>query len=137
MRLDIFRLDRYTIVNDAYNASPLSMAAAIDTLAELTSGRKVVIFGDMLELGPVAVEAHRRIGRQAAAQGIDVVITVGQLARHIAEAAAAAGVPQTAACSSHEQAVLELNHCVRPGDTILIKGSRGMAMEKILDLFKV
>ncbi|HWR40063.1 MAG TPA: UDP-N-acetylmuramoyl-tripeptide--D-alanyl-D-alanine ligase [Patescibacteria group bacterium] len=136
MRLSVLRRGRYTIVNDAYNASPMSMAAALETLQDLSSGRKVAVLGDMLELGPVAVEAHRRIGRQAANCGVEVVITVGTLAGHIADAAAEAGVIHTMACDTHEQAVRELERRVQPGDTILIKGSRGMAMEKILDLFE-
>jgi UDP-N-acetylmuramoyl-tripeptide--D-alanyl-D-alanine ligase len=136
MRLHIVQIGDYTIINDAYNASPLSMSAAIETMDTVARGRKVVVLGDMLELGEMAVEAHRRIGRQLAQEGVQVVITVGELAAHIASAALQDGVDVTVACRSHEEAQEALRKLIRRGDTILIKGSRGMKMEKMLEMFK-
>jgi UDP-N-acetylmuramoyl-tripeptide--D-alanyl-D-alanine ligase len=132
MRSAVVKTADYTIVNDAYNASPASMAAAIDTLSQLAGGRRVAVLGDMLELGRIAVEAHRRIGRTLADRGVEVVITVGSLARHIAEAAHEYGVGIAIACHNHDEASRVLKERLRPGDTVLIKGSRGMKMELLL-----
>lgn len=136
MRLNVETFGDYTVINDAYNASPMSMAAAAEALASIAKGRKVAVLGDMLELGDVAVEAHRRVGKKLAEEGIQVVVTVGELARHIAKAALDSGVDVTVACQTHDEAQEALRKLMRPGDTILIKGSRGMKMETVLTLFK-
>ncbi|HMM20352.1 MAG TPA: UDP-N-acetylmuramoyl-tripeptide--D-alanyl-D-alanine ligase [Selenomonadales bacterium] len=136
MRLNVEIFGDYTVINDAYNASPMSMAAAAEALASIAKGRKVAVLGDMLELGDVAVEAHRRVGKKLAEEGIQVVVTVGELARHIAKAALDSGVDVTVACQTHDEAQEALRKLMRPGDTILIKGSRGMKMETVLTLFK-
>jgi len=136
MRLHVELLGDYTVINDAYNASPMSMAAAAETLAAIAKGRKIAVLGDMLELGDVAVEAHRRVGEKLAEEGIQVLVTVGKLAKHIAEAALESGVDVTVACQTHDEAQEALRKLMRPGDTILIKGSRGMKMETILAMFK-
>lgn len=134
MRQHIEQIREYTLINDAYNASPLSMASALDTLQQVAQGRTVAVLGDMLELGDVAVDAHRRIGRLAAERGIQVVVSVGRLARYISEAAKEAGVQQVIHCENHQQATDELNRILRPGDTVLIKGSRGMKMEQLVKM---
>ncbi|MBP2653096.1 MAG: murF [Firmicutes bacterium] len=135
MRLHIETKGEYTIINDAYNASPLSMQAAIETLGTVAKGRKVAVLGDMLELGDVAVEAHRRIGKKLAAEGVQVVITLGELAKNIASAALKDRVAVTVACKNHDEAKEALSKLIRPGDTVLLKGSRGMQMEKVLEIF--
>jgi len=135
MRLHIERLGNYLVVNDAYNASPMSMVAAIDTMLEVAKGRKVAVLGDMLELGPIAVSAHEAIGEKLAQCGIEIVVTVGELAASIANKASSCGISQVVVCSNHEQAQAELKKLLMPGDTILIKGSRGMKMEKIINMF--
>ncbi|SDF07255.1 UDP-N-acetylmuramoyl-tripeptide--D-alanyl-D-alanine ligase [Sporolituus thermophilus] len=135
MRQHIEKKAGYTIINDAYNASPLSMQSAIETLAEIAGGRKIAVLGDMLELGQVAKEAHRRVGKQLAEIGVDTVITVGTLARDIAVTAKACGVACAIACDTHEEAKDALRQVMQVGDTILVKGSRGMKMEKVLDVF--
>lgn len=132
MRLAVMKIANYTIINDAYNASPSSMAAAIDTLTQLAEGRRVAVLGDMLELGHIAVEAHRRVGRKLADNGVDIVVTVGSLSRHIAEAAREYGVGTAIACQNHDEAGSVLKEQLQPGDTVLIKGSRGMKMELLL-----
>ncbi|SMD05930.1 UDP-N-acetylmuramoyl-tripeptide--D-alanyl-D-alanine ligase [Sporomusa malonica] len=135
MRLEIKKYGEYTVINDVYNASPLSMAAALNTLSDISKGRKIVVLGDMLELGDAAIEAHRRIGRQAAEQGIEVVLTVGELSKHIAAAAHEYGVTVTHAFTGHKEAIEALRGLMNPGDYILIKGSRGMKMETMLETF--
>ena len=134
MRQQIQCIGSYTVINDAYNASPLSMASALDTLRQVARGRMVAVLGDMLELGNVAVDAHRRIGKLAAEQGVQLVITVGSLAKNIAEAARESGVDHVAACDNHQQAVQALHTYLQPGDTVLIKGSRGMKMEQLVNM---
>ncbi|MDR1701193.1 MAG: UDP-N-acetylmuramoyl-tripeptide--D-alanyl-D-alanine ligase [Sporomusaceae bacterium] len=135
MRQTIIKKDGYTIINDAYNASPTSMEAAIDTLCEISKGgRKIAVLGDMLELGHESQAAHENLGVLLAAKQLDAVITVGSLASHIAEKAKESGVPFSAACISHVKAARALEGFTQAGDTILLKGSRGMEMEKILEL---
>jgi UDP-N-acetylmuramoyl-tripeptide--D-alanyl-D-alanine ligase len=136
MRLAIETIGPYTVINDAYNASPLSMQAAIDTLAMVAVGRKVAVLGDMLELGEMAEAAHRRVGEQLADTGVQVVVTVGEAAAHIASAALDGGVRVAVACPGHDEASEALRKLLRPGDTVLVKGSRGMKMEKMLQVFK-
>ncbi len=136
MRLAIETLGPYTVINDAYNASPLSMQAAIDTLGMVARGRKVAVLGDMLELGEYAASAHSRVGEQLADSGVQVVVTVGEQARHIAAAALEGGVKVAVACAGHDEATEALRKLLRSGDTVLVKGSRGMKMEKMLAVFK-
>lgn len=135
MRQHIEQIGSYVVINDTYNASPLSMASALDTLEQVAEGRKVAVLGDMLELGNIAVDAHHRLGKMVAESGVSVVITVGDLAQSIAETARECGVPEAVACGDHEQAWRELSARLKSGDTILVKGSRGMRMEQIIKMF--
>ncbi|MGP1366888.1 MAG: UDP-N-acetylmuramoyl-tripeptide--D-alanyl-D-alanine ligase [Schwartzia sp. (in: firmicutes)] len=132
-RFECYEKSGYTIINDAYNASPASMAAALTTLAETARGRRVAVLGDMLELGAIAREAHRRVGEEAAAAGVALLLTCGVLGQEIAVAARAAGVSEVHACRSHEEAGTLLKEKIQPGDTILFKGSHGMQMDKLID----
>jgi UDP-N-acetylmuramyl pentapeptide synthase len=88
----------------------------------------------MLELGSVSKEAHEQVGRELAAKGVDALLTRGEMGLYIAEAAKAAGLSQVCSCDSHAEAGRMLKKILQPGDTILFKGSRGMQMEKIIDL---
>jgi UDP-N-acetylmuramoyl-tripeptide--D-alanyl-D-alanine ligase len=135
MRFEIKKYNDCTVINDVYNASPLSVTAALNTLAIVSKGRKIAVLGDMLELGDAAIEAHRRIGRQAAEQGVEIVITVGELAQYIADAAKEYGVKTTHSFTGHKEAIEALQRLIRPGDCILLKGSRGMKMETMLETF--
>jgi UDP-N-acetylmuramoyl-tripeptide--D-alanyl-D-alanine ligase len=134
MRFEIQQVGLYQVINDAYNASPMSMKAALETLVEVASARKIAVLGDMLELGSVSVEAHKNIGKMVAAQKIDALITFGDMAAHIAHEARTAGVKLVYTCNSHAEAGTVLKEILQPDDTILFKGSRGMQMEKIIDL---
>ena len=135
MRLDIRRYGDITVIDDTYNASPLSMAAAIDVLASVAKGRKLAAIGDMLELGTASWEAHAKVGRHLAAIGVEVVLTIGEMARVAGEAAKQQGVPVVIACPDHDSAISDLRRLLQPGDTLLLKGSRGMTMEKLLAVF--
>ena len=90
--------------------------------------------GDMLELGSVSVEAHRHVGEELAEHHFAAVITRGEMGNHIADGAEAGGVGTVYRCASHEEAAKRLHEILQPEDTILFKGSRGMQMEKIIDL---
>ncbi len=121
-----------TIIDDTYNAAPASTLAALNLLADL-AGRRIALMGDMLELGAVEEEAHRKVGVRAA-EVADVLICMGTRARWIAEAALASGLPagQVQMFAEHAQAVQFLQTLLQPGDFLLVKGSRGMAMEDIV-----
>lgn len=135
MRLNIRSYQEITVIDDTYNASPLSMAAAIGVLESVAQGRKLAAIGDMLELGAAARSAHENVGIQLAAAGVVCVLTLGELARMAGAAAQRSGVPAVVHCPDHQAAVRELRQRLLPGDTLLIKGSRGMAMEKLLSVF--
>lgn len=135
MRLHIETIGEYVVINDAYNASPMSMSAAIDTLVEVAKERTVAVLGDMLELGDIAAVAHRQIGEKLAECNIDIVVTIGELARNIVAAAQEQGITKAISCANHAEAEKVLRELVQPGDTILIKGSRGMKMENMVKMF--
>ncbi len=121
-----------TLLDDTYNASPASVGAALEVLAEL-SGRRVAALGDMAELGSYEAQAHREVGRRCA-DVVDVLVTVGGRGRLIAEAALEAGLPPSAvhAVADNRAAVEVLSALLREGDGVLVKGSRSMAMEAIV-----
>lgn len=134
MRFEVKEKNGWHIINDAYNASPMSMKAAIETTAGLTKGRKVAVMGDMFELGSVEEEAHRTVGHELAQHDFAAVVTCGKLGRFIAEGAKQGGLTSVFACDTHEEAAAKLKEILRPGDTVLFKGSRGMRMEQVIDL---
>lgn len=119
------------IIDDCYNASPTSMTASLNVLAK-AEGRKIALLGDMLELGERSDELHENVGRAAAELKIDLLITVGSSAKRIAEAARAAGLENVYNVSNAEAADL-IKRELREGDTLLVKASRGMALEKIIE----
>ena len=134
MRFETQDIGGWHVVNDAYNASPMSMQAAIKTLSDVVKGRKIAVMGDMLELGSISEGAHRKVGQELALYKFDAVVTCGDMGRFIADGAEAGGVKAVYRCASHEEAADRLHAILQAGDTILFKGSRGMAMEKIIDL---
>lgn len=134
MRFECQDKDGVTLINDAYNASPMSMRAAIDTLAGLGKKRMLAVLGDMLELGRISEEAHREVGHYLASRQAAVLITLGRLGEEIARGARAGGMENVHTCASHEEAAAILHGIMQPGDAVLFKGSHGMHMEKIIDL---
>jgi UDP-N-acetylmuramoyl-tripeptide--D-alanyl-D-alanine ligase len=116
------------VIDDCYNANPMSMRAALDELADSASGRRVAVLGDMLELGPEAPSLHREIGAHAAARGVEVLVCVGPLAGAFAEA-----FPGESHVVDDAAAAAELlPELLRDGDTVLLKGSRGVGLERVL-----
>ncbi|MCX6031639.1 MAG: UDP-N-acetylmuramoyl-tripeptide--D-alanyl-D-alanine ligase [Chloroflexi bacterium] len=126
-----------TLIDDTYNASPISMMAALHLLEDIANRgqRCVAVLGDMFELGSYEEEGHRVVGGRAA-QVVDKLVTVGPRARWIAEEALADGMASADVypAESNTDAIGVLQGLIRPGDIILIKGSRGMAMETIVDV---
>jgi len=123
------------ILDDTYNANPASVRAALDTVAAHRAGaRLVVVLGDMLELGPGVEDAHREIGRYAvSAAGATVVVGMGRHAVALIEGARAAGAGEAQQTETFEDTVAFLLKELVPGDLVLVKGSRGMRMERIVD----
>lgn len=120
------------VINDAYNASPASVKSALGLLLESQEGgQTVAVLGDMLELGEISQEAHREIGRSAAALGVDRLLGVGPLSRFTVEGARQAGLAQAEAYESNAAALAALGR-LGPGDVVLVKGSRGMHMEEVI-----
>jgi UDP-N-acetylmuramoyl-tripeptide--D-alanyl-D-alanine ligase len=129
-----------TLVDDSYNSSPAALKRVLETVKVATgSARKVAVLGEMLELGDHAVRLHEECGRAAAVSGLHLLIAVGgDPARALARAAVAAGMPDSAvlhAASSDDAARLALER-VRPGDLILVKGSRGIATDRVVERLK-
>jgi UDP-N-acetylmuramoyl-tripeptide--D-alanyl-D-alanine ligase len=112
------------VVNDCYNANPMSMRAALDDLAVSADGRRVAVLGDMLELGPEELRFHAEIGDHARAVGVELLVTVGPLAREMRGDHAV----DTAA-----EAASLVRELVRPGDTVLVKASRGVGLEVVAE----
>lgn len=139
MRIEQQRIGNITLINDAYNANPESVRAALEYLNEIdATGRRVFICGDMLELGDESFQLHREIGERVAHLNIDLLWTVGERASEIAKAAKLSGMPEKRVVSFRnveEIAVPEING-LRENDMVLIKGSRGMHMENIIEKFR-
>jgi UDP-N-acetylmuramoyl-tripeptide--D-alanyl-D-alanine ligase len=140
MRSQVERVGSMTVINDCYNANPASMNAAIDLLAELGAGaHTLAVLGDMLELGPQASAFHREIGAHVAAGGIASLVTCGTLGRAIAEGARAAGMAddRIEECVDAQRAIPHVLSMAHPGDVVLVKGSRGMRMEHVVEALRV
>ncbi|MDH7478804.1 MAG: UDP-N-acetylmuramoyl-tripeptide--D-alanyl-D-alanine ligase [Syntrophomonadaceae bacterium] len=136
MRLEIKSgINQTTIINDAYNANPDSMRAALRALRDLAGGRSIAVLGEMYELGDYAQEGHNIVGAEAVRQGVSLLVTVGRLASHIAEGAVAAGLDpgRSVHFGDNQAAAAFLRQELTAGDTVLVKGSRGMRMEQVVD----
>ncbi len=124
------------LINDAYNANPLSMTAALEHLAERAAGRRTVAcLGDMAELGPGAAAYHREVGAAAARVGVAVLVAVGPLARGYLEGAR--GIAETHWAHGLEDGLAALRRVLAPGDCVLLKASRAMGFEEIADALTV
>jgi len=139
MRIEHQRIGSITIINDAYNANPESVRAALQYLSEIdAAGRKVFVCGDMLELGNESAQLHKEIGETVSHLNIDLLWTVGKYASEIAKAAKSSGTPERQVVSFRDVSDItstEINE-LRENDIVLIKGSRGMHMENIIEKFK-
>jgi UDP-N-acetylmuramoyl-tripeptide--D-alanyl-D-alanine ligase len=130
-------IKRTFILDDSYNASPLSMHAALDALRGLPAKRRIAVLGDMLEIGKYTIEAHEAIGRLAA-ESANILVTVGPRAKFIAESARAAGMKKSALFSfdTADDARKPIQDLLKQGDLILIKASHAVALERIVEEIK-
>lgn len=135
MRQRVKKLAGITVIEDCYNASPDSMRASLALLGQNFGGaRKAAVLADMLELGARSAQMHRQVGRDAAAEGIDALFCYGEQARLIAEGAREAGCKEVFSFDEKDQLAEALCRWLAPGDCILVKGSRGMKLEEVLEI---
>lgn len=127
-----------TVVDESYNSNPRALEGALRGLAGLPARRRVAVLGDMLELGDRGPVFHEEAGRQAARTGWAPLVTVGPLARRMAEGARDEGLDasEIASFAAPEEAAAAVPDLVRPGDLVLVKGSRGMRLETVVDALK-
>lgn len=125
----------FVVIDDTYNAGPASVRSALKTLSMMEGARKIAVLGDMLELGDHALSAHTEIGRAVVESGIDMLYTVGQLSKLISRAALDAGMPVSSVNEFEDslQAARDIAQKVRERDVVLVKGSRAMKMERVVE----
>ena len=133
-RFRILDTGRYTVIDDCYNANPVSMKASLQALQD-GKNRRVAVLGDMGELGEQEAELHRQVGEYAGSLDIDALYCAGPLSRHLAEAAKKADPRlDTAWYPSRDQLMVELTKLLREGDTVLVKASHYMGFDKIVNM---
>ncbi len=130
-RMQIRRADGLTVIDDSYNASEAAVHAALALLRD-APGRRIAVLGDMLELGTLSAEAHEAVGRDAAASA-DILIAVGDLAATIAHAAGEAGMSEVHRATDAADALVRVRRVLAPGDVVLVKGSRALALDRVAD----
>ncbi len=139
-RMEIVQLPKkVSVINDCYNANPDSMAAALDFLKEASERRRsVAVLGDMLELGAHAAKSHRETGERAARAGVSLLFAVGPHAEDVVQGARSAGLERTRglAFRTAEEGIPTIRSLLRAGDLVLVKGSRGMKMERVTEALK-
>ncbi|MBT8407682.1 MAG: UDP-N-acetylmuramoyl-tripeptide--D-alanyl-D-alanine ligase [Deltaproteobacteria bacterium] len=129
-------LGEITIINDSYNANPGSMAAALETLRQVKKrGRGFAVLGDMLELGDESAALHSQVGAKAVQEGVDYLLALGEQASHLLAGAAEAGMDSNrfTQARDHQEIASQVRNLMAAGDWILVKGSRGMRMEKVVE----
>jgi UDP-N-acetylmuramoyl-tripeptide--D-alanyl-D-alanine ligase len=136
-RCEVLEARGATLINDMYNASPMAMRAALELLRDFdSSGRRIVVCGDMTELGEEAVAFHRRLGTDVVTLcGADLLIACGQYADEVVGAARAAGMSsaRAIACHTADEVLPYLGQTILPGDVVLVKGARVIAMDRLVD----
>jgi UDP-N-acetylmuramoyl-tripeptide--D-alanyl-D-alanine ligase len=133
-RGQLLKIKGATVINDCYNSNPKALNAMIDSLAGIPGQRHILVAGEMLELGPTAEALHRQSGEHAVQRGIDLVLGVRGMARAIADGAKA-GAVHAEFVETPEAAAEWLAKNVRDGDVVLLKASRGVRLERALELW--
>ena len=138
MRFELHDLDGITIINDAYNANPVSTVSSLETFdAVQAPGRRVAVLGDMLELGWYSTGGHRAVGAAVASSRCDVLVTVGRIASAIADGARDGGFTgKIVNLESPDQAAVYLKDHLSRGDIVLLKASRALKLERIIEQLK-
>lgn len=134
-RGQVVQMGNITVINDCYNSNPMALHAMIDALAAMKAGRRILVAGEMLELGPAGEEMHRNAGKHAAEKKIDVLLGVRGLAQAMVEGAKLSGALAEFAATP-EDAGEWLARETRDGDVVLLKASRGVKLEKALETWK-
>ncbi len=133
LRSQVLEHNGIRMINDTYNANPASMQAALETLSQIeVDGRRIAVVGDMRELGAMTCDAHRELGRDVGNRKIDALFALGDLAPVVVEGGREAGIDQAWAYTDRDALTGALQAYLKPGDLMLIKGSRGIAMERIV-----
>lgn len=124
-----------TLIDDSYNSNPKALEAALRSVAGLSAKRKIAVLGDMLELGKDSVKYHLAAGKQVARYGFDMLVAVGHMSQHMADGAKDAGMPpdRIHVFQDSKDAAEKLRSHLKRGDLILVKGSRGIRMEQIVE----
>jgi UDP-N-acetylmuramoyl-tripeptide--D-alanyl-D-alanine ligase len=135
-RGEVSEIGGATVLNDCYNSNPKALKAMVDALLSLPAERHIVVAGEMLELGPTGAELHRECGRYMAERGVSRVIGVRGLAEDLVAGAREAGLTSAEFVATPEEAGDRLAAETKPGDAILFKASRGVRLEKGLELFR-
>ena len=130
-RMSVRRAAGLVVIDDSYNSSPAAVHAALAVLRDVT-GRRVAVLGDMLELGTLSIGAHEAVGADVA-KSADALVAVGELAATIAAAAERSGLREVQRAADGGEALVRLRQLLRPGDTVLVKGSRALALDKLAD----
>ncbi len=136
-RGEVVEIGGATVLNDCYNSNPKALKAMVDALLSMPAKRRIVIAGEMLELGPTGAELHRECGRYMAERGVTRLIGVRGLAESLVDGARAAGMSHADFVATPEEAGERLATEVQPGDAILFKASRGVRLEKGLEVFRL
>ena len=128
----VVQVGNITVINDCYNSNPTALDAMVDTLAAMPAKRRIVVAGEMLELGPSGEDLHRQSGQHMAKQGIDILVGVRGLAQQMVEAAQRAGIKAEFVATPEEAGEWLLRE-TRAGDVVLLKASRGVKLERALE----
>ncbi len=135
MRMEVRKYKGATILNDAYNANPRAMRESIATVLKAPATRRILALGDMLELGELALTAHRSLGQHIGRTRIDLLYACGQFGGEIVDGAIEAGMQAERAyrCRDTKEIAASLKYILREGDILLVKGSRGARMERVIE----
>ena len=138
MRLDPLTVNGISVVNDSYNSNPASMETALEAVSACRARARWVVSGDMLELGRSSARLHRKVGKLIADSDAAGLLTFGELSKHTLSGALAGGMDRDKLwhCSSHDEIAKILKRVALSGDVVLIKGSRAMKMEEVIERLK-
>jgi len=138
MRLNIKKMAGITVIDDAYNSNPLSMQCALQAMRIIPAAAKWIVSADMLELGEKENDFHKMIGESVAKSGFKGLLTFGRLSRHTYNRAVECGMAKESVwhCSSREEVADILRKVAKKGDAVLVKGSRAMKMEEVVEKLK-
>ncbi len=137
MRLDIIKENGFTIINDCYNASPDSMKAAIDVMKNINGKRTIAILGTMMELGNESYKAHREVSEYAKEKQVDLLFSIGEFNEAYREGFEETNKDNYRSFFNNKEAAIYIKNIIRDGDVILVKASRAMKLEEIVEELKI